>query len=323
MEKLTARALTALYAAGYTTHAISPVTVALVYDNRVHTARVHRVVGTPSPARIERDRAGVEDAVLLYVVPRITPNARVLAAREPRVILVGERDGVVLSPDLEVVLSIGPDAVRGRGRPPWGRWAVMRVLLMTRVPQSQREIARHTGISQGAVSNALRALGDDVVRGGGGWQATHPPSLWDRFVTEYPGPGGTRTSWFSLDPVGEQARRLLDATTGGSRAALVSGDVGADAVAPWHIPTHGVVYGRSAVNLIDLGFSPASPEEASLTFVLPEDPTIWLTAALFDHGPVADPMVLAAELRRGRGSDLAEALGHLRSVTLNNSDVGR
>lgn len=282
-------------------------------------AQVKRLRRAPNAAQIEQEHATHPDRAQLFIVPAITPSARKLGAQYPTSAFVGTVDGGLVWRGEHRV----PEAIRvnpgQRGRQPWARWAVMRALLAPVPPMNQVALAASVGASQGAVSNALRALRPLVARVGTGWAATEPEELWDLFLETYPGVGVIRTHWYSLDAPVKQAQDLANAimlNTPGAKL-LHSGDTGADMYAGWRIPTRTALYTDHAINPEKFGFAPATASESTLEFVLPHDPTVWHTAKLFSDMPVADPLIIASELALNTALDIAEAIAHLKTQTLN------
>ncbi|GAA4846765.1 hypothetical protein GCM10023221_26820 [Luteimicrobium xylanilyticum] len=160
-------------------------------------------------------------------------------------------------------------------RPAWTRWAVERYLLLAREPARQPVIADALGISQQSVSNAARYLGDLVHDQGKGLLAKDRTALLSAWVSEYGGPGGQEFGWYSLDAVTEQAAKSSDLAELLELRPLVSGDVGADRLAPWKLPTTARLYVEDPIDLAGDGFVPAPIEEATLVTCVPRDPTLW------------------------------------------------
>lgn len=280
----------------------------------------------PTPSEINRDleltrRADYADTGLLYVVPRLTSTLRMatttnqslaVAALRDQTVLIGNREFQPASRMQQPALMHGP--VR---RLPWGRHALVRALLRTSEPRSQTTLAQEAGITQAAVSQGLNALQGHVARRGRGWVATNPDSLFEQFLTTYPGPRGITTHWYGLDPVAKQAQQTLQA--GADANALLSGDSAADLISPWRLPARAVVYAQAGLNLQRLGFAESTSERATLEYTLPADHTLWATAAAWaGRVPLhtADPLITAWDVRRIGGPDASEAVGKLRHGVL-------
>lgn len=274
---------------------------------------------TPSKISIDRSRR-LDSTTILYVVPKagntVLEAARKghvdLVALDPAQVIIGAQ--TLLGEDNEATeLASHPR----RGKTPWGRLAVERSLALTSEALDQSEIARYAGITQQAVSGALKNLSDYSVRGQHGWMAKDRPALIDHWLSLYPGPGGAATYWYSLDSVSEQARRAVELASALGAAPLVSGDAAADLLAPWRLPSGAHLYLREAVDFTDAGFSPAGPDEATLTAVIPEDRSLWTVIALLPLNrtlPLADPLIVLWDVLRSRGPDALEAADKLRTA---------
>ncbi|QJU55788.1 hypothetical protein SCB71_01800 [Herbiconiux sp. KACC 21604] len=256
-----------------------------------------------------------EDAVLV-VVPRLTPAGRRLAAEHPDLIVVAVEDGTALVEGDELRPVMREDApTLLRRRKPWGRFALMRSLLRTPEPRDQATLAAESGITQSAVSQGLKVL-DHVERRESGWVCTNPEKLWDSFLADYPGAGGLSGWWFGLAPVVQQAARV----TSEVETSLLSGDLAADALAPWRRPRRGVIYVGSGVELEAMGLARSRESKATLEVTIPADPTIWSTARAWasggDRDDLADPLLAAWDVARTGGPDADEAVERLRTLVL-------
>lgn len=281
-------------------------------------AEVKRLMRAPRSSQIEKTRALHPDRAQLYVVPSITPSIVRLGVQFPFTAFIGMFDNTLVWKAERRSLRQEPLNPGQRGRQPWARWAVMRALLAPVAPMNQVPLAQAVGASQASVSNALAWLDDAVSRTSDGWVAADPVALWDLFLETYPGVGVVRTHWFSLDPPVQQAQRVAEAIAAASPDAqvLYSGDAGADMVTGWRVPTRAAVYSEVAVNPEHLGFAASKNQESTLDFVMPHDPTIWHTAQLFTDKPVADPLIIASELRLNPGVEVTEAIQRLKDQTL-------
>ncbi|WP_373285541.1 MarR family transcriptional regulator [Agromyces bauzanensis] len=185
---------------------------------------------------------------------------------------------------------------RSERRVAWGRYALLRALARTRAPRTQAQLAEETGVTQAAISQSLKRLDGLVSRTADGWSARNVREVADAFLTQYPGARGITTGWYSLDPVTRQAQLVAEAAT--REGAVISGDAGADRIAPWRKPVRAVVYGRTGLNLARHGFGDADLEHASLEYTVPADQTIWATARAHSD---PDPRVVG--WRAGAGSE--------------------
>lgn len=161
----------------------------------------------------------------------------------------------------------------------WYRWALERLLLISELPLRQTAIADVLGTSQQTVSNAARTLGALVVDDGSGLQAADKRLLLQRWAEEYAGPGGQEFGWFGLESTTDQVNQAVEVAELLDADPLVGGDVAADRLAPWKLPTRGRVYVKKPIDLSDDGFVPAPVDEATLITCIPQDPTLWRLAA--------------------------------------------
>ena len=244
-----------------------------------------------------------------FVAPRINSINRRVALADPRVALFGTTDGVVilrgeeLTPAAEIRQQIG-----GNRRAPYALFALRRILTRTPEPRFQTDLARECGVSQVTVSNLLAADSSLAEKTTRGWIARDPRALLDRFLAEYPGPGGLSQLWYSNRPVIEQSERASTSDP----TALLSGDSAADTLAPWRIPTLAVVYAARSLPLESSGFAETDSPEATLRVVVPADRTLWATAsAWYPTGRTVDPLIAAWDLGRTGGSDVDEAVDRL------------
>ena len=196
-----------------------------------------------------------------------------------------------------------------KSRPAWTRWAIVRFLLLNSEAATQTEIAARLNTSQQAVSIAVKALGSLVASGDSGVYAPDKSALLANWLADYPGPGGHEFGWFSLDSVNIQVAKALEVSLSLGAQPLVSGDVAADALAPWKIPSVGRVYVREPVDLAGDGFVPAPLEQASLVVCQPADPMLWVLAEVMVEAtakpglPLVDLPVVVWDLLRGPDGD--------------------
>lgn len=203
-------------------------------------------------------------------------------------------------------------APRRTGRPAWVRWALMRLLLRDGSLPDQTEVAARLGVSQQAVSRALRAL-----RGTG----TEDPAdaLLDRFLDEYPGPGGKEFGWYGLDPVTTQTDAAVTLADSLELEPIIGGDVAADRIAPWKLPSRSRIYLREPMDLGGEGFVPAPLTEATLICCTPRDLSLWATGTDVENGTPhlrADPALVLWELQHSDDPDSDQAAGRLRTAIL-------
>ncbi|WP_285462461.1 hypothetical protein [Agromyces sp. NBRC 114283] len=290
-------------------------------DLKVDGALVNlKVRSRPSRAdlvrELERHQARhPRDVVLGYVVPRITPALEEIARHNRQVILVSVNDRTIIHGEVrhELPLLSEPSARPPSKRTAWARFGLMRVLAMQLPLRRQIELAEAVGVSQPAISHALRELGD-VAQAARNGSKTAAGELFDQFVDQYPGAGGFTTDWFRLDTPSAQAhdvhRQFPD--------TLVSGDVGADELAPWRVVRRAAVYATRGLPLSELDFAEADEREATLTLTVAKDPTIWATAAAWGQFSSAiatvDPILVAYDVSKIGGPDTGEAVQKVREM---------
>ncbi|MFD3703549.1 hypothetical protein ACFWUP_10405 [Nocardia sp. NPDC058658] len=235
----------------------------------------------------------------------------------------GEFDLVTFDPPRVIVAAqafIQPGASQRNvlGRPGWGTQAVLRILATTALPLRQVELAEMVGISPQAVSQVLKRAGDRVVRDGSGWTARE--GVLRTWVEEYRGPGGMSTYWYGLDDPAEQSRLALALLDELDLTGIIGGDLAADRYSPWQLPGSVRLYLPELIDFTSVGFSPAQPAEATMTVVVPLDPTIVHVATTQARPYVgrhllADPAITMWDLLNTSGTPTAhEAAHHLNTA---------
>lgn len=208
------------------------------------------------------------------------------------------------------------------GRPAWIRWALERYLLLTPEPSRQSVIAETLGTTQQSISRAAHQLNGLVTDEGEGLMAVDRAKLLEHWRNEYTGPGGQEFGWYSLDPVAEQVERVIDLVTLLDVKALVSGDIAADRLAPWKLPSRGQVYVTGPVDLGGDGFVAVPVEEASLVTCVPRDPSLWWLAppteeaAGSDGLPIADAAIVYWDLLTSTDPDSEEAANQVAALLI-------
>lgn len=295
----------ALTRAGFDVRATSPSQLRISRGKERFTLNLVRVQTGPTRSQLVHTRSLPSDEISLFVVPKATARLQQLVADEPRAWLI-TRDGTMVLGD-QISQDATPATAR-RGRPPWGRYALMRTLLREPVPRTQLQLAAESGLTQGGVSGALARLDGLAIGGRAGWTAADPHGLWRTFLSEYPGARGVGTHWYSRETFAQQNDRLM------IRATL-SGDAGADTVAPWRKPVRSIAYAPEPIHMEPLGFTPATADESTCDLIFPEDHTIFATAAAWRLG-VADPLIIAWDLASTGGNDADEAIARLERFVL-------
>ncbi|MFD4422018.1 MarR family transcriptional regulator [Agromyces sp. NPDC058484] len=312
MDRVTAdRAIDLLVASGVDTDVQGASRVdLLLHERRPVEMKVRQTAVTPSQITRDIDHAG--GGQLLYVVARLTSTMR-SAAAERGLTVVAVDDRVVLIDGQEfrplAAAATVPALPKSSRRAPWGRFALLRVLCRIREPRTQAQLADEVGITQAAVSQTLSKLNDLVTRESSGWAAVKARPVAERFLAEYPGAGGIGINWFALDSVNAQAEKAL--SSGLEKDALLSGDVGADWIAPWRVPHKAIVYAAAGIDLAEAGFAQTTVERGTLELRVPADPTLWSTAAAYagsERPSTADPLIVAHDILRTGGADADEAV---------------
>jgi len=184
-------------------------------------------------------------------------------------------------------------------------------------------LAAQAGISQPRASQVLHHLRDlklvDIA-GHGRWEP-HREALLDRFLAEYPGPGGSEHYYYTLDSPVEVAVRAGRASTP-ARPMAVSADVGPDLIVPWRRPSLVILYARHAVDPSNLGLTDAQGRhDANVILRIPGDRSVFPVPALAgevrgNEVPLADPLQQIWDLQDLGGADRIEAAGRLREWLL-------
>ena len=318
----TSEALAKLDATGIDVDVLGPQDIAMTVEGRHVLATVRTTQTRPTPSMIARDTRHIDQhddpaRLVLYIVDRLSPGLAATAIRDPRIAVVS-REEVIINGEYRhplVESRIPPARPTTIRRPPWGRFAVMRVLLRSRHPRTQQQLAHECGVTQAAVSGILRNQLDGLVRREQtGWTTHDPEAVWVRFITDYVGPGGITTAWLGKAPITVQARRAQQQVPD----ALLSGDVAADVIAPWRVPRKATIYSPAGARLSSAGLAETTNERATLHLVVPADQTIWRTAGTWatSDSPIADPLIVAKDVLHSGGPDADEAVDRLRRRTL-------
>ncbi len=143
-------------------------------------------------------------------------------------------------------------------------------------------LAARAGISQPRATQILHHLYDLklVDRSGHGRWAPRREPLLDRFLAEYPGPGGSEQYYYSLNsPVDVAVRADLVSTP--DRPIVASADVGPDLFVPWRRPSLVILYARHAIDPSRLGLTDAhGRHDANVIMRAPDDRSVFPSPAL-------------------------------------------
>jgi hypothetical protein len=207
-----------------------------------------------------------------------------------------------------------------------GSYAVIRTLIGLDTNDDTigaTSLATQAKVSQPRASQILRelhSLGIVESAGRGRWQPQREDLL-ERFLTEYPGPGGSEQYFYSLEPVADVAVRLASAPAG-RHGLAISADVGPDLIRPWRRPSTVIVYTNGALDAGDVqGVEATAKTDANIIVKMPADRSVFPRQQLegdFKGAsiPLADPVQMIWDLQDLGGADRAEAAGKLRQWLL-------
>lgn len=208
-----------------------------------------------------------------------------------------------------------------------GGYAVIRALVAFSSGEDEElgatSLATQVGISQPRASQILHRLHDlklVEISGHGRWQP-HREALLDRFLAEYPGPGGSEQYYYTLSSPVDVAVRAGRVSTP-ARPIAVSADVGPDLIVPWRRPSQVILYTKRAIDPSDLGLTDAQGRhDANVIMRIPEDRSVFPVPALMgqvkgNEVPLADPLQQVWDLQDLGGADRIEAAGRLREWVL-------
>lgn len=208
-----------------------------------------------------------------------------------------------------------------------GSYAVIRALVGFSGGEDEEPgataLAAQAGISQPRASQVLHHLRNlklADVSGHGRWEPRRE-ALLDRFLAEYPGPGGSEHYYYTLDSPVDVAVRAGRVSTQG-RPIAVSADVGPDLIVPWRRPSLVILYARHAIDPSGLGLTDAQGRhDANVIIRIPKDRSVFPVPGLVgqvqgNEVPLADPLQQIWDLQDLGGADRMEAAGRLREWLL-------
>lgn len=194
-----------------------------------------------------------------------------------------------------------------------GKAAVVRHLYATVEPATQVELAAHAGVSQPAVSQYLSNLREhgDVSFEDPGWLANRsqlPESYWRSYASRF----ASESCWYRIDAVAAQ----VDDLVARQPELIMSGDVAADAVAPWKVPAVAIAYGSVDDSTMDeLGFVRADTAATATVLVRPiPDDSFVSDAVAAGSMCVASHLHVVADLVGLGGDDRLEAAQRFESI---------
>lgn len=184
-------------------------------------------------------------------------------------------------------------------------------------------LAAQAGVSQPRASQILHQLHqlELVDRPGRGRWEPRREALLDRFLAEYPGPGGSEQYYYSLDSPLDVAVHVGQVGTQG-HPIVASADVGPDLILAWRRPSLVILYAKHAIDPSGLGLTPAQGRhDANVIMHTPQDRSVFSAPALTAQVqgrdvPLADPLQQIWDLQDLGGADRIEAAGRLRQWLL-------
>lgn len=188
------------------------------------------------------------------------------------------------------------------------RRAAERVCVLAQNRLRQRDIAAAVGVSQQAISQMVdKAPLPETPMDPGPRR-----ELLAAFAQIPADSGFVQTYWYGIDPVIQQANAAIGLGSELAVRMLSSGEVAADVLQPWRVPTHALLYSPELIDLSVVDLVAATEQEATLTLRVPADQTVWETAAWWqlscptpqDRCPTVDPVVVLQDLIAG--ADLAD-----------------
>jgi hypothetical protein len=187
-----------------------------------------------------------------------------------------------------------------------GKASAVRHLYNALEPVTQVELARRAGVSQPAVSqylSSLRAHGDAVFVNPG-WlpQRDQLPAT---YASKYSSRFTDQEAWYRIDAVSAQVHDLNERDP----RLVWSGDIAADWVRPWKIPTTAIAYGSIPAEWMDeCGFVRADTAATASMLVRPfPDDRFADEAEQLDGLRVAPRLHFVADLIGLGGDDRIEA----------------
>ncbi|UCA22962.1 hypothetical protein [Mycobacterium kansasii] len=239
---------------------------------------------------------------ILVVCETISAEARTALLADPAIDLSVASTGELVLSGRTCRAPTAAGAPRATHVRRWRRRAAERVCVLTRNHLRQIDIASAVAISQQAVSKMTEKdpLPDTPMT------ETSRRALLAKLTSMPADDGLVETYWYGLDPITEQVRTTLRLGAELTIGTLAGGEVAADTLQPWRVPTRGLVYAEELIDLSDLNLVEATAQQATLTLRVPADPTVWTTAHWW-HGishaqpeiPTVDPVVALQDLNAG------------------------
>ena len=208
-----------------------------------------------------------------------------------------------------------------------GSFAVIRALIGFRNDEDgdrgATALAGQADVSQPRVSQVLHRLHElELIEriGHGRWRPRRE-ALLDRFLAEYPGPGGSERYFYGLESPTDIAVRAGRSSTLRHPIAS-SADVGPDLIVPWRRPSLVIMYAKYPIDHAGLGLVEAQGKhDANVIIRIPDDRSVFPSRALAAQVrgteiSLADPAQQIWDLEDLGGADRVEAAGRLREWLL-------
>ena len=189
-------------------------------------------------------------------------------------------------------------------------------------PLDATGLANQAGVTQPRASQVLGRLRDlNLVTKKDGYWWPDREALLDRFLSEYRGPGGSESYFYSLAEPSEVAIKATKEAAP-PYPILVSADVGPDLYAPWLRPRVVILYSRADLPLDNIGLVEAiGRADANVIVRHPQDLSVFAHSTVGTLGeeqiPVVDGAQMIWDLEHLGETDRLEAAGELRKWLLN------
>lgn len=250
------------------------------------------------------DSKSMSYEMAVYVLDKISPANRRLAAERKQLILVATITGEVWLFGSQLAPPQNPNRHKNPStNADYARYGLLRSLARTSQPRTQIELARELDVTPDTVSQNLDNISDLVIQTSSGWSAKSFDLVSEEFLETYPGHGGFEDYWFSETPITAQGRKVLESNPD----SLISADCAADELAPHRMLRTAMVYLEKQIDFEALGFTNTTRRNATLFEIVPRDTTIFPVARSAGNSPLADGLLVAFDLRRSAGPDNIEA----------------
>ena len=199
-----------------------------------------------------------------------------------------------------------------------GSWSIIRLLISDSNVENGTELAERAGVSQPRVSQVLSALSAAglVERHGRSTWTADRTALLDSLLTSYADTGRYISWLYSLDSPQQTCERIVAVGKSLQIDAVISGDVAADRLVPWRVPTHTTVYTGDHRLAVHLEMTSAQgSDDANVELIVPADTSV-LRVRHDDELTLAHPTQVILDLQRLGGTDRHEAAERIREWLL-------